>query len=261
MKDKDIQQIELLKTMGRAIIDYNMIEEGETVLVCLSGGKDSITLIDLLYKNQMIRIFPKSYNLVAFHITLTKEDTNYKILGDYCRERNIPFYFKLSDLTPFIEKKENHRKNECYICSQIRRKWILDQAEALNIKKIAFGHTLDDIVTTSLMNIFFNRTLASEVPKLSILEDKFCLIRPLAYLSEDRIQSYVKKHNLPVFKSRCTIGDDGRRKKTQKLIDSLLFEFPDIKENIFAAFRNPSNKFLLNNSFNPPDHKGKKYRP
>lgn len=261
MKKGDNQKIELLKIMGRAIIDYGMIEDGDKVMVCLSGGKDSLTLLDLLYENQKIKVYPKRYQLVAFHITLSKDTTSYKILEDYCKERNIEFYLKLSDLHPFIAKHDNHRKNPCYLCSQIRRKWFLDQAEKLNIKKIALGHTLDDIATTSIMNIFFNRTLASELPRLSILDDKFWLIRPLAYMEEKRITSYVKSHRLPVIKSKCAIGDNKRRKRIQRLLDEIESEFPQIKKNIFASFRNPSPKFFLDNSFSPPDFKGKKYRP
>lgn len=261
MRCIDKQKIELLKIMGRAIIDYGMIEDGDKILICLSGGKDSLTLLDLLYENQKIRIFPKKYELAVFHITLSKESTSYKVLEQYCSERNIEFHLKQSDLHPFIAKHENHKKNPCYLCSQIRRKWFLDEAEKLGIKKIVLGHTLDDIATTSLMNIFFNRTLASELPRLSILEDKFWLIRPLAYMEEKKIASYVKSHRLPVIKSRCAIGDNKRRKRIQRLLDELEIEFPQIKKNIFASFRNPSPKFFLDNSFLPPDFKGKKYRP
>lgn len=261
MRCKDNQKIELLKTMGRAIIDYDMIDEDDKIMVCLSGGKDSLTLLDLLYENLSIRIFPKKYNLIAFHITLSKDSNSYKILQQYCEERGIQFEVKISDLHPFIAKHDNHKKNPCYLCSQIRRKWFLDEAEKLGIKKIALGHTLDDIATTSLMNLFFNRTLASELPRLSILEDKFWLIRPLAYMDEKRISSYAKNHRLPTIKSRCAIGDNKRRKRVQKLLDELELEFPSIKKNIFASFRNPSPKFFLNNSFSPPDFKGKKYRP
>ena len=261
MRCKDKQKIELLKIMGRAIIDYNMIEDGDKIMVCLSGGKDSLTLLDLLYENLKIRIFPKKYTLIAFHITLNKETTSYKVLQDYCEERNIEFRLKLSDLHPFIAKHDNHKKNPCYLCSQIRRKWFLDEADLLGIKKIALGHTLDDIATTSLMNIFFNRTLASELPRLSILEDKFWLIRPLAYMEEKKILSYARENRLPTIKSRCSIGDNKRRKRVQRLLDELEVEFPLIKKNIFASFRNPSPKFFLDNSFSPPDFKGKKYRP
>lgn len=261
MENRDTQKLELLKTMGRAIIDYGMLNDEDKIMVCLSGGKDSLTMLDLLYENQKIRILNIKYELIAFHITLSKDSTSYKVLQQYCEERNIPFYFKLSDLHPFIAKHENHRKNPCYLCSQIRRKWFLDEAEKLGIKKIALGHTLDDIATTSLMNIFFNRTLASELPRLSILDDKFWLIRPLAYMEEKKISSYVKTHRLPVIKSRCNIGENKRRKRVQRLLDELEVEFPLIKKNIFASFRNPSPKFFLDNSFFPPDFKGKKYRP
>jgi len=261
MREKDNQKIELLKIMGRAIIDYDMIQDGDKIMVCLSGGKDSLTLLDLLYENKKIRIFPKEYQIIAFHVTLSKDSISYKELENYCNERSIDFHLKLSDLHPFIAKHENHRKNPCYLCSQIRRKWFLDEAEKLGIKKIALGHTLDDIATTSIMNIFFNRTLASELPRLSILEDKFWLIRPLAYMEESKISSYVKSHRLPVIKSRCKIGDNKRRKRIQKLLNELEIEFPQLKKNIFAAFRNPSPKFFLDNSFSPPDFKGKKYRP
>ncbi len=261
MRCNDKLKIELLKIMGRAIIDYNMIDENDNIMVCLSGGKDSITLLDLLYENLKIRIFPKKYKLTAFHITLNKETQSYKDLQNYCEERGIQFKLKISDLHPFIAKHENHRKNPCYICSQIRRKWFLDEADSLGIKKIALGHTLDDIVTTSIMNIFFNRTLASELPRLSILDDKFWFIRPIAYMKEKDIYTYSKENRLPVIKSRCTIGDNKRRKRIQRLLDELEAEFPYIKKNIFASFRNPSPKFFLNNSFSPPDYKGKKYRP
>ena len=248
---------ELLKTMGRACIDYRMVEENDTLLVAVSGGKDSVSLLDLLRINQTVRIFPVHYSLAVFHLSIVEND-QYQIIESYCREHDIPFYHKESKLIDFVVKQ---KQNPCYLCSQIRRKWIFDQADELGISKIVFGHTKDDITTTSLMNIFYHRTCASQLPKLSILNDKFTLIRPLAYIEEKYLESYVHRHRLPVFKQHCTIGDNKRRKYVQNLIDEIQEDIPHIKDNIFAAFRNPSRDFFLDKGFSPPDHKGKKYRP
>lgn len=257
MMKQDKFKVEIIKKMGRAVLDYNMIEEGEDILVAVSGGKDSVSLIDLLYENLKIRVLPIKYNLHVFHLSII-ENQDYYILEDYCKERGIPFYHKNSNLIEFVAKK---KKNSCYLCSQIRRKWMFEIADQLKIKKIALGHTIDDIVTTSLMNIFYHRSLASEVPNLDILNGKFNIIRPLAYIEEKQLISYAKKYRLPLFKSHCTIGDNKRRKYVQNLVESLSKEIPNLKNNIFASFRNPSCNFMLNRGFNPVDHKGKKYRP
>lgn len=254
---QDKYKVEIIKKMGRAILDYNMIEENEKILVAVSGGKDSVSLIDLLYENLKIRVLPIKYSLYVFHLSIVPNQ-DWEILRNYCEERNIPFYHKDSNLIEFIAKQ---KKNPCYLCSQIRRKWLFEVANNLKIKKIALGHTLDDIVTTSLMNIFYHRSLASEVPNLEILNGKFTIIRPLAYIEEKVLVNYSKKYRLPVFKSHCTIGDNKRRKYVQNLIENLSKEIPNLKNNIFASFRNPSYNFFLDRDFNPVDHKGKKYRP
>lgn len=257
MKKINKKDIEILRKLGRACIDYNLIEDGDKILIAVSGGKDSVTLLDLLRKNLILRVLPIKYELNVFHLSIKKND-QYQILEEYCNEYKIPFYHKESNLIDIVLKE---KKNPCYLCSQIRRKWIFEEADNLKIKKIAFGHTKDDIVATSLMNIFYHRTCASQLVKLPILNEKFIIIRPLAYIDEDEITKYKDINRLPVFKQHCTIGDNKRRKYVMNLIKKLEEDIPEIKNNIFASFRNPSYNFFLDRYFNPPDHKGKKYRP
>jgi|YNPMSStandDraft_1061717.scaffolds.fasta_scaffold00034_42 tRNA 2-thiocytidine biosynthesis protein TtcA len=249
--------LDLFRKLGRAILDYNLIEDNERVLIAVSGGKDSVTLLDLLRKNLIYRVLPINYELNVFHLSITEND-QYQIIESYCKEYNIPFYHKNSNLLQIVMKE---KRNPCYLCSQIRRKWIFDIADNLKIKKIALGHTKDDIVTTSLMNIFYHRICASQLVKLPILNDKFVIIRPLAYIDEKEIIRYKERYRLPVFKQHCTIGDNKRRKFVQNLINKLEKDIPQIKDNIFAAFRNPSYNFFLDRYFAPIDYKGKKYRP
>ncbi|MCX8057803.1 MAG: hypothetical protein N3A58_00110 [Spirochaetes bacterium] len=249
--------LKILRKMGRACLDYDLIADGDRILIAVSGGKDSVTLLDLLRKNLIYRILPIKYELNVFHLSIKKSD-QYQIVEDYCKEYKIPFFHKDSNLIDIVLKE---KKNPCYLCSQIRRKWIFEEAYKLKIKKIALGHTKDDIVATSLMNIFYHRTCASQLVKLPILDEKFVIIRPLAYIDEREITEYKDYYRLPVFKQHCTIGDNKRRKYIMNLINSIEKDIPEIKDNIFASFRNPSYNFFLDRYFSPPDHKGKKYRP
>ncbi len=255
---KNKKEIELIKKMGRSMIDYDMVQQNDVILVAVSGGKDSISLLNLLYENQKLRIFNKKYKLVAYHLSINKKHDPFE-LEDYCKQRGIEYHNEKSDLHPFIKKQT--KKNPCYLCSQIRRKWIFDYARKNNINKIALGHTIDDIVTTSLMNIFYHRNLASQLPKLPILDNKFTIIRPLAYIEENQLRKYVEDKKLPVFKLACLIGDNKRRKFIQKKVDEFSKEIPNFKRNVYAAFRHPSSNFFLDRFFSPPDHKGKGIRP
>lgn len=250
MKDK-ISRLEyfISKKVGKAIVDYNLIEDGDRVLVAVSGGKDSLLLLRILKHRQSW--VPIEYGLIAAHI-----QTDYRCSGcvhskvlekifkgynlDYCIKKIKIFPPKADPPTAENEKI----RVSCFWCAWNRRKTLFEIAQKFGCNKVAFGHHMDDIIQTQLMNLFFQGEISTMNPRQELFDGKVIIIRPLAYVEEDEIKRVAKKLNFPKQLCRCPNSIISRRRFVKNIISKIKKEFPDIKINIFKSLSRIKSDYL-----------------
>lgn len=255
-----MSEFKLLKIMGQAINDYDMIEDGDRIVVGISGGMDSIALLILLYKR--LGYIPIKYQLFPVIVdNFNGENEAYTSqinkLGSFIRSvTGLELKIIPVPTIKYLTESGRRRRDTCYLCAQKRRTELFRYASSIGARKVALGHHKDDIVETSLMNMFFRRELSSMLPRLPLFGGAIEIIRPLAYLSKDDIESYIYSypHEIPIFGEVCPskiVRRDFRRIQIRNLLEELAENIPNIKNNIFAALRNPKPEYLLNYLFNP----------
>ncbi|MCF7916439.1 MAG: hypothetical protein K9L61_01515 [Candidatus Omnitrophica bacterium] len=227
--------LKVYKQMGRAIYDYKMLTEGDHILVAVSGGADSLSLLKLFLMRQ--RRVPYQFKITACFV-----DTNFVQIA----KKVVVDYFKDNDLDYQIKKLElNNKDRNCFWCSWSRRKILFKVARQLNCNKIAFGHNLDDITETILMNMFFFGQISSAPPALDMFSGQIKLIRPLAYLKKEDILDFAKLISIPYTKYNCPYGAGNRREKVKKIINDLERNCPQIKKNIFRSLKKIRKDYLV----------------
>ncbi len=250
----------MLKIMGQAINDYDMLSDGDKVVVGISGGMDSIALLILLYKRQ--KYVPSRYELFPVIVdNFNGENEAYneklKILGDFIKEEtSLSLKTVPVSTIRYLTSTSRPRRDICYLCAQKRRTELFKYAKSIKAKKIALGHHKDDIIETSLMNMLYKRELSSMLPRLPLFCGAMEIIRPLAYFEKRDIENFIYLYGkeVPVFGEVCPskiVRRDFRRIEVRNMIEELNEKIPNIKNNIFAAFRNPKPDYLLNYLFNP----------
>lgn len=235
----------LRKNMELAVSDYQMIQPGDRILVGISGGPDSYTLLKLLSGHKIY--IPQDISLVAVHLDLGFDRDNaihLTRLTEYFKEHNYEYHVEKSDIGPLAHSDYN-RLNPCFLCSRLRRKRIFEIAQAMGCNKIAYGHHKDDIIETLLINIFFGREISTMKPKQEFFKGLVCVIRPLAYIWEKRIKEYAKHQNFPLFENKCPTIKTSKRKFVKNLLYELEKEHRLIKENIFKAMKHVKTDYLL----------------
>jgi len=238
MQDKKIFEV-VHKKVGKALGDYQMIDDNDKILVAISGGEDSITLFDVLKEKQ--RYLPYKYSLYAVYVDFFNSNYNAD-LDKYLRENSVEYFVVKKNL---ISAK---KKFNCFWCSWNRRKEIFLLAKKLGCRKVALGHNLDDIVVTFLMNLFYHGEISTMPPKLEMFKGEIVLIRPLVYLTKDEIHKYVGYKNLPLLNSNCPYQTDEsfqRRKYLMELINQLQTYWPNIKKNIFNSLKRIKYEYLV----------------
>jgi tRNA 2-thiocytidine biosynthesis protein TtcA len=216
--------------IGKAIADYNMIEDGDRILVAVSGGKDSLTLLELL--NERRKWAPIKYELIAMHV-----ETDYrcggcvhtKILKKFFEDRGIRYNFEK------VKVLDRDKKTSCFWCSWNRRKALFLAADRLKCAKIAFGHHKDDIIETLLLNIFYQGQFAAMNPRQELFGGKIALIRPLCYVDEDAMRKFAKESSFPSQMCRCPNSDTSKRRLMKKIIAGLEKGCPQVRTNIFRS--------------------------
>ncbi len=226
----------LRRNVGRAIEDYHMIGEGDRVMVCLSGGKDSYTLLDMLLALQ--KKAPVRFELVAVNMDQKQPGFPEHVLPEYLRGLGIPFDVIERDTYSVVKRVIPEGNTMCGLCSRLRRGNLYGYAERHGFTKIALGHHRDDIIETLFLNLFHGGRLAAMPPKLQSDDGKNLVIRPLAYCSEEDIADYAAVREFPIIP--CTLC--GSQEHLQrKQIKAMLKEWrrhPGRVENIFRAFTN-----------------------
>lgn len=233
------------KNLELAINDYQMILPGDRVVVGLSGGADSFTLLELL--NSKKYFVPNDIHLIAVHVDLgfsEASETHFPALREYCEKQNVELILEKSEIGPIAHKEEN-KVNPCFICSRMRRKRLFELADEYNCSKIALGHHKDDIIETFLINIFFGRETSTMLPKQEFFGGKFHIIRPLAYLEEPMIKKYTRLKEFPVFPNYCTTGENSKRTYVKNLLSKMEHDYRGIKKNIYRAMKHVKPEYLL----------------
>ncbi|MGB2631091.1 MAG: ATP-binding protein [Candidatus Omnitrophota bacterium] len=229
------------KKVGAAINRFKMIGEGDKVLVGVSGGKDSLTLIRILQERK--RWLPIDYTVKAAHIITDYDkhpERKKKELARIFESLGCDYVFK----EIAIARKNKLGRQDCFWCSWNRRKALFETAAEIGFTKVALGHHKDDVVETILMNMFYNGELSSINPVQSLFNGKIIIVRPLILLEEKDTSRYASDTGLPVVKSRCPRNDDSKRALVKSLIRELSRKNPDIKDNILRAPHNIKKEYL-----------------
>ena len=237
----------LLHCTGKAIADYNMIQTGDRVMVCLSGGKDSFTMVKIL---DLLRI-RSGYKFELFVFTLDQSQPGWNDSGlrAWLEERNIPYEVLNQDTYSIVIDKVPENKTYCSLCSRLRRGIIYTYAEKHGYNKIALGHHRDDLITSLLMSILYNGNVSSMPPKLLTDDKKNILIRPLALCQEQDIIEYANEQAFPIIPCNlCGSQENLKRKQIKKLIDQLAADNPKVPSNILHALQSVKPSQLMDKS-------------
>ncbi|HSH72570.1 MAG TPA: tRNA 2-thiocytidine(32) synthetase TtcA [Methylophilaceae bacterium] len=227
----------LISATGKAIGDYNMIEDGDTVLVCMSGGKDSYTMLMMLLALQ--ERAPIDFKLIAMNLDQKQPNFPEHILPEYLKNLGVDYRIVEADTYSIVKEKIPEGKTTCSLCSRLRRGVIYTTAKELGANKIALGHHRDDIVETLFLNMFFGAKLKSMPPKLATNDKQNIVIRPLAYCSEKDIASYARGMEFPIIPcDLCGSQENLQRQKVKDMLHAWEREQPGRINNIFRAITN-----------------------
>lgn len=234
----------LRRQVGEAIADYNMIEAGDRVMVCLSGGKDSYGLLDVLLG--LREKSPVPFELVAFNLDQKHPGYPQHILPNYLTSLGIPFRIEVQDTYSTVKRLIPEGKTMCSLCSRLRRGVIYRVAEELGANKIALGHHRDDIVQTFFLNAFYGSRLKAMPPKLVSDNGKHIVIRPLAYVEEGDLEAYAAWKQFPIIPcDLCGSQDNLQRQQVKQMLNEWDRKFPGRVENIFRSLANVAPSHLL----------------
>lgn len=243
----------LISATGKAIGDYNMIDDGDTVLVCMSGGKDSHTLLMLLLALQ--ERAPIDFKLIAMNLDQKQPGFPAHVLPEYLEKLGIEYRIVEADTYSIVKEKIPEGKTTCSLCSRLRRGIIYRTAEELGANKIALGHHRDDIVETLFLNMFFGAKLKAMPPKLATNDGKHIVIRPLTYCTEKDISSYARTMEFPIIPcDLCGSQENLQRQKVKDMLHAWEREQPGRVNNIFRAITNVEPSHLAD--FELYDFKG-----
>ncbi|WP_420427837.1 tRNA 2-thiocytidine(32) synthetase TtcA [Algiphilus sp.] len=236
-READKRAKRLRRLTGQAIGDYGMIREGDRVLVCLSGGKDSYTMLDMLMQLQAAA--PVRFELHAVNLDQKQPDFPEHVLPDYLRRVGVPFTILEQDTYSVVKRNIPEGKTMCSLCSRLRRGALYTFAAEHGYTKVALGHHKDDIVATFFLNLFFGGRMAAMPPKLKSDDGRNIVIRPLAYCRERDIAAYAEAQGFPIIPCNlCGSQDHLQRKQVQQMMAQWEREAPGRVEQIFRAMCN-----------------------
>ncbi len=229
-------QAHLRGLVGKAIEDFRMIEAGDRVMVCLSGGKDSYTMLDILLSLQ--HSAPVSFELLAVNLDQKQPGFPAHVLPDYLTALGVPFHIIEQDTYSVVKRVIPEGKTMCGLCSRLRRGALYRFAAENGVTKIALGHHRDDIVETLFLNMFFGGKLKAMPPKLKSEDGRHIVIRPLAYVPESEIERYARAREFPLIPcSLCGSQENMQRLEIKKMLQDWEQRYPGRTESIFSSLR------------------------
>jgi tRNA 2-thiocytidine biosynthesis protein TtcA len=237
-------QTRLCRLVGQAIADYRLIEDGDKVMVCLSGGKDSYGLLDILLVLQ--RRAPIRFDVVAVNLDQRQPGFPEQVLPEYLTSRGVPFHIEARDTYSIVKRLIPEGQTTCSLCSRLRRGHLYRIATELGATKIALGHHRDDIIETLFLNLFFTGKLKAIPPKLRSKDGRHIVIRPLASVKESDLARYAELRGFPIIPcDLCGSQEDLKRKKVKAFLQQWERESPGCGDSIAAALTNVAPSLLM----------------
>lgn len=237
-------QTRLLRQVGQTISDYGLIEAGDKIMVCLSGGKDSYGLLDLLLVLQ--RRAPVHFDLIAVNLDQKQPGFPAHVLPEYLTSLGIPFHIETRDTYSIVKRLVPEGQTTCSLCSRLRRGHLYRVATQIGATKIALGHHRDDILETLLLNLLFTGKLKTMPPKLRSKDGRHLVIRPLAAVRESDLALYAERRGFPIIPcDLCGSQEDLRRKEAKAFLLDWERRAPGCTDSMFAAMSNVAPSLLL----------------
>ncbi len=239
--------LRLCRLVGQAVADFSMIEAGDKVMVCLSGGKDSYGLLDILLSMQSRA--PISYQLIAVNLDQKQPGFPEHVLPDYLTKLGVSFHIEEQDTYSIVKELIPEGKTTCSLCSRLRRGILYGLADRLGATKIALGHHRDDMMETMMLNMLFNGSLKAMPPKLRSDDGRHVVIRPLAYVREIDLARYGELRNFPIIPcDLCGSQENLKRQEVKTLLKDWESRYPGSGDSLFAALTNVRPSHLLDRS-------------
>ncbi|WP_428983728.1 tRNA 2-thiocytidine(32) synthetase TtcA [Rhodoferax mekongensis] len=246
----------LCRQMGQAIVDFNMIEEGDRVMVCMSGGKDSYSMLDILLKMQQRA--PIHFEIVAVNLDQKQPGFPDHILPEYLAKLGVEFHIETQDTYSIVKRNIPEGKTMCSLCSRLRRGILYSVARKLKCNKLALGHHRDDMLQTFFLNMFFGGKLKGMPPKLTSDNGEFVVIRPLAYVAEKDLIRWAAHRQFPIIPcSLCGSQTNLQRVQVGNMLRDWEKQYPGRAETMFTALQNVVPSHLMDHT----KHDFKNIRP
>lgn len=234
--------LHLKKWLEKASLDYNMIEPGDRLLVGVSGGADSLALMDLL--NTSMLFIPNDFSVLAVNIDLGFDGGQARRdLERHFQNQGWRYIIDQTDIGPLAHSDFN-RKNPCFLCSRLRRKRLFEIAGENDCNKVVLAHHRDDMIETLMINILYGREISTMVPNQSIFGGKMHIVRPLAYIKEDLVKKYAREQEIPVIPNGCPTSRTSKRAAVKKMLNELEADHKKVRENIFKALYHVKADYL-----------------
>ena len=218
----------------RCVEDYKMIEDGDKIAVGVSGGKDSVALLNAMAN--LRGYYPKKFDLYAVTVSMGFEGMDFTPIREMCEKLDVPFILRETQIKQIIFD-ERREKNPCALCAKMRRGVLHDAILEQGINKIALGHHFDDAVETFMMSLFYEGRISCFQPVTYMSRAGITQIRPMLYVGEGTVENLVKRYELPVVQNKCEMDKRSKRQEVKDLIKNLSAQYPDLRSKVFGAMQ------------------------